>query len=145
MALPVPEPGLVIGYSYLWHREFEQNQEEGSKDRPCAIILTAENKAGDTVVTVLPITHSPPAEENDAVEIPVAVKQRLGLDEAQSWILVTEVNRFVWPGPDLRRTKRGKSARFDFGPVPPSLYRRIRDRFMAAAATHRVRIVPRSR
>ena len=77
MPLPVPEPGLVVNYSYLWHSEYEQDQEEGLKDRPCAIILVAEDAAGETLVTVVPITHSAPASE--AVEIPLAVKRRLGL------------------------------------------------------------------
>jgi hypothetical protein len=87
--LPVPEPGLVVSYSYLWHSEYEQ--EEGLKDRPCAIILVAEDAAGETLVTVAPITHSAPA--SDAVEIPLAVKRRLGVDEARSWMVVSEVNR----------------------------------------------------
>jgi hypothetical protein len=94
--LPVPEPGLVISYSYLWHSEYLREQEEGLKDRPCAIILISEDGAGQTVVTVLPITHSRP--ESDAVEIPLPVKRRLGLDEARSWAVVSEVNRFRLAG-----------------------------------------------
>jgi hypothetical protein len=90
--LPVPEPGLVISYSYLWRSEYEREQEEGVKDRPCAIILIAEDAAGETVVTVVPITHSRPRDQGDGVEIPLAVKRRLGLDEARSWAIVSEVN-----------------------------------------------------
>ena len=142
MPLPVPEPGLVVSYSYLWHSEYERDQEEGLKDRPCAIILVAEDAAGETLVTVVPITHSAPA--SDAVEIPLAVKRRLGLDEARSWTVVSEVNRFVWPGPDLRPVTRGDPERFDYGFLPPSLFRQIRDRFMAAAAAQRLKVVPRS-
>jgi hypothetical protein len=41
MPLPTPEPGLVVGYAYLWQDEFDRGQEEGTKDRPCAIVLTA--------------------------------------------------------------------------------------------------------
>ena len=142
MPLPVPEPGLVVSYSYLWHSEDEQDQEEGLKDRPCAIILVAEDAAGETLVTVVPITHSAPA--RDAVEIALAVKRRLGVDEARSWTVVSEVNRFVWPGPDLRPVTRGDPERFDYGFLPPSLFRQIRDRFMAAAAAQRLKVVPRS-
>jgi hypothetical protein len=140
--LPVPEPGLVVSYSYLWHSEDEQDQEEGLKDRPCAIILVAEDAAGETLVTVVPITHSAPA--SDAVEIALAVKRRLGVDEARSWTVVSEVNRFAWPGPDLRPVTRGDPERFDYGFLPPSLFRQIRDRFMAAAAAQRLKVVPRS-
>lgn len=118
MPLPVPEPGLVVSYSYLWHAEYEWDQEEGLKDRPCAIILVAKDASGETVVTVVPITHSAPG--GDAVEIPLAVKRRLSLDEARSWAVVSEVNRFAWPGPDLRPVTRGDRERFDYGFLPPS-------------------------
>ncbi len=38
MTLPKPVPGLVIRYSYLWYGEHRQGHEEGTKDRPCAIV-----------------------------------------------------------------------------------------------------------
>ena len=85
MALPAPEPGLVIGYAYLWHSEHERSQEEGLKDRPCAIVLTTRDEAGETVVLVAPLTHAPPDKAAEGVEIPLATKQRLGLDPARSW------------------------------------------------------------
>ena len=69
MPVPDPEPGLVIGYAYLWHAEHERGQEKGSKDRPCTIILTAQGAPGETVVTVLPITHVSPGADEHAVEI----------------------------------------------------------------------------
>lgn len=31
MTLPVPEPGLVIPYAYLWRREHRKGQDEGSE------------------------------------------------------------------------------------------------------------------
>ena len=142
MPLPIPEPGLVISYSYLWHSEYERDQEERLKDRPCAIILVAEYGAGEIVVTVVPVTHSPP--ERDAVELPLTIKRRLRLDEARSWVVVSEVNRFVWPGPDLRPVPRGEPERFDYGFLPPSLFRQIRDRLPAAAAAQKLKVVPRS-
>lgn len=37
----------------------------------------------------------PPAEPELAVEIPIETKRRLGLDEQQSWIIVTDANRFA--------------------------------------------------
>lgn len=77
MPLPVPEPSLVIRYAYLWHSDYQRGREEGRKDRPCAIILTVRNEAGETVVTVLPITHTAPPSPDEAVEISLAVKRRL--------------------------------------------------------------------
>ena len=57
-----------------------------------------------TRLIVAPITHSePPA--GGGVEIPSAVKRHLGLDDERSWIVTTEVNQFIWPGPDIRPAK----------------------------------------
>jgi hypothetical protein len=68
------------------------------------IVLAVGREAnGATVVTVLPITHSAPAEPAAAVEIPMPVKRHLGLDDDPSWIIVAEGNEFVWPGYDLRK------------------------------------------
>ena len=60
MALPVPEPGLVLGYNYLWTHEHDAGLEEGRKARPCAVILAREVVNGVVQVSVVPITHSPP-------------------------------------------------------------------------------------
>ncbi len=87
MPLPSPRPGLVISYAYLWLAEHREGQLEGAKDRPCAIVLTTESADGETVVTVAPITHSPPRDEAAAVEIPAPTKQRLGLDTGRSWVI----------------------------------------------------------
>ncbi|SJM92289.1 conserved hypothetical protein [Crenothrix polyspora] len=106
-SFPQPIPGLVINYSYLWSNEHLRGKEEGLKNRPCAVILVTQDEMGDQVVTVLPITHTPPENPALAVEIPPATKSRLGLDDERSWIVLTEANRFIWPDPDLRITRRG--------------------------------------
>ncbi len=104
MAIPAPEPGLVISYAYLWHHEHQAGHEEGRKDRPTVIVLAVEREGdGATVVTVLPVTHSAPTNPRAAVEIPRAVKRHLGLDDDRSWIVVAEGNEFLWPGYDLRK------------------------------------------
>jgi hypothetical protein len=141
VAFPSPERGLVISYAYLWQSEYQQGREEGVKDRPCVIILAVEDRDGDCFVTVAPITHSAPSRPDAAVEIPLATKQRLGLDDARSWILVTEGNRFVWPGPDIRPIG---AERFAYGFVPPALFRQVQERFAAYAMARRVRMVPRT-
>jgi hypothetical protein len=53
------------------------------------------------IVSVIPITHSPPRDAEDAVEMPPGLKRHLGLDDQPSWIVITELNDFVWPGVDL--------------------------------------------
>lgn len=108
MPIPPPEPGLVISYAYVWDREARRGQEEGRKDRPCVITLVVERHPGEeTVVTVLPVTHRPPDDPAAAVEIPQPVKRYLGLDGERSWVIVSEGDRFVWPGYDLRKVPGG--------------------------------------
>jgi len=144
VAFPRPAPGLVIRYSYLWKSEHARGQEEGVKDRPCAIILAIAGDAGETVVTVLPITHSPPADPRFAVEVPHATKRRLGLDDARSWVVLTEANRFVWPGPDLRPSAPGDASSVAYGLLPYALFEEIRLKFIAALKARNAHTVPRT-
>ena len=97
--------GYVFRYSYLWHWQHVEGREDGDKDRPClvlAIVTTEED--GSAIVRVLPVTHTMPSNPADDIEIPQPAKTRLGLDHERSWIILTESNRFVWPGPDIRPT-----------------------------------------
>ena len=130
-SIPEPRPGLVIRYAYLWRREAAQGRDEGSKDRPCVVVLavTHDERHGKTV-WVSPITHRRPDDPAAAVEIPTRTKRRLGLDSHQSWIIVSELNRFSWPGPDLRPVAPGRWA---YGLLPAGLFRVVRDRLVELA------------
>jgi len=144
VTLPTPHPGLVIRYAYLWKREYEQGREEGSKDRPCAIVMAVTDDEGDAQVLVLPITHSAPNDAADAVEIPPATKQRLGLDGERSWIVITEANEFIWPGPDLRPVPGGDGSSVVHGVLPPRYFGLVRDQFLARATQRAAARVPRT-
>lgn len=124
MALPAPEIGLVIRYAYLWHREAVQGREDGRKDRPCAIVLSMRQTDSEPVVYVAPITHSPPQPGMEVIEIPSSVKRRLGLDSEQSWIVTTEYNRFIWPGPDVRKIDPHKKG-IVYGYLPEQLIEEV--------------------
>jgi hypothetical protein len=142
MTIPAPEPGLVINYAYLWHREYGAGQEEGRKDRPSVIVLCVERpEAEATIVTVLPITHAAPKDKGEAVEIPAAVKRHLGLDDERSWIMVSEGNEFVWPGYDLR--KRRKGGGYAYGYLPPRLFDEVVKAFVNWHKAHGRRVAPR--
>ena len=114
MAFPPPVPGLVIRYSYLWADEHTRGREEGVKDRPCAIVLV------------------------------VGGERRLGLDDARSWVALTEANRFVWPGPDLRPLAPGDAGTVAYGLLPYALFENIRLKFIAALKLRTARTVPRT-
>lgn len=150
---PEPIPGLVVRYAYLWEREAAAGREEGTKERPCAVVIAVEGAAAQEArgvgrrrrVLVLPVTHSeprPPGEEG--VELPPQVKALLGLDEARSWVVVSEANDFAWPGPDLRPAPGGGPGSAAYGVMPPGLFRVVRDRFLARARARRAALVART-
>lgn len=142
MSWPDPKPGLVIRYSHLWSREARAGREEGVKDRPCAVVLAHREEDGRTRVYVLAITHAQPSDE--AVEIPGPVKAHLGLDAERSWIVLSEANRFIWPGPDLRLLPGRGPESVAYGYLPPRLFRLVRDRFVALARARRAALVART-
>lgn len=144
MPLPDPTPGLVIGYAYLWHEKARRGQEDGDKDRPCVIVLSTVRDESGAVVTVAPITHSPPTDPEAAVELPAETKRRLGLDDERSWVLVGEVNRFRWPGPDLRPIPGSDPPSFSYGLLPAKLFLRIRERLIDVAARRGAPVVRRT-
>jgi hypothetical protein len=134
---------LVIGYSYLWRDQAAKGWEEGAKDRPCVIVLAVQQEEGGRIVTVAPITHRPPGDAHDGIELPLAVKRRLGLDDQRSWIVATEVNRFLWPGPDLRPISPNRPNEFAYGGLPRKLMHQLIDRISELHRNGRLRMVPR--
>ena len=145
MNWPVPQPGLVIRYSYLWEREASAGREEGVKDRPCAIVLVLLGESsGAPLVRVLPITHAAPIHAADALEIPAVTKRRLGLDSARSWIVFTEANDFDWPGPDLRPAINGDLSSIVYGMLPPRFLAVVKEKVVQAYRMRRMRGVKRT-
>jgi hypothetical protein len=143
VAFPAAVPGLVIRYSYLWQSEHLRGQEEGVKDRPCAVILVTLNDEGTEMVTVLPITHSAPDNPALALEIPSATKARLGLDSERSWVILTEANRFAWPGPDLRPVG-GNLDSVAYGLLPQAFFNQMKERFVAILRAGQAKAISRT-
>lgn len=143
MALPVPTPGLVISYAYLWREQEAVGAAEGRKSRPCAVVVTTVDDEGDTLVYVVPITHSRP-HPGTAVELPTGVKRRLGLDASASWIVTRELNRFIWPGYDLRPISRRSPDVFAWGYWPVELLEAVKRQVVAHQRAKRLGVVDRS-
>ena len=141
MSLPPPHAGLVVGYSYLWAEEHQRGHDEGVKNRPCAIVVARRYADEKTIVTVVPVTHSPPRNIEEAIELPAALKTHLGLYTERSWIILNEYNEFLWPGPDLRQTATGA---FSYGVLPPGFFIQMRNRMLELAKARRVRHVGRT-
>lgn len=136
----VPRVGLVVAYAYLWAFQHAAGAIEGRKVRPCVVALIRTLSDGTMIVWVAPITHRTPDMPDDAVELPPRVKRRLGLDTERSWIIATELNRFVWRGPDLHPTPDGREA---FGVLPEALVAVLRERMEALRRRSRLEQVQR--
>src|SRR6476661_7818629 len=103
MAKPVPETGLVVRYDFLWDSEKRKGREEGSKIRPCAVVLaTASGR-----VIVCGITHTDPGSDNLRVELDDKHKAVLGLDREPQWVDCSEINEVSWNDPGIEPTVNG--------------------------------------
>jgi len=141
VSIPTPKPGLVIRYSFLWSSEHRQGAAEGSKDRPCAIVVAApRDDRGNIRTIVAPITHSPPSDPDASLEIPANICRSLGLDDARHWLRFDELNSFLWPGYDLRPRPGG---RYDYGMLPRALFEALRQGILEAQRKKAGRIVNR--
>ncbi len=93
---------------------------------------------------VAPITSSASANDADGVETPPETRRRLGLQEARCWVVLTEVNRFAWPGPDLRLVEGTAGPAWSHGLLPARLFERVRDTIVARARARTLRTVLRT-
>lgn len=107
-------------------------------------MIATRTEDGDIVVTVAPVTHSPPARMQDGLELPADVKRALGLDTERSWLICAELNRFVWPGPDLRPISRRAPGSFVYGMLPAQFMRQVFECFALLRSERRPHVVFRS-
>ncbi|MFL6863484.1 MAG: type II toxin-antitoxin system PemK/MazF family toxin [Allosphingosinicella sp.] len=142
MRLPRPEPGLVVCYNYLWRHERDHGADEGRKSRPCLVLSVERLADGRQRVLVCAITHAAPRPDAFVVEVPPRVARAIALDDDRHWIVLDEVNRFAWPGYDLRPAGKAQGGAYGF--IPPLLFDRCRRAFLAAFDAARLRAVDRS-
>jgi len=131
MTLPVPSPGLVIRYDYLWSRESAQGRAQG-KDRPSCIVVASDNSVTPRFVVLLPITHSSPRDGDVGIEIPARVRRAIGLDDEPAWVVVSEYNVDEWPSPGVASIP-GKPSTYAYGYLPPALFAEVKKQFIACA------------
>ena len=81
-------------------------------------------------VFVAPITHATPNSVGNSMRIPQATKERLGLDETESWIILDELNEFAWPGPDVRPVPGKKLSTCSYGLISASTYLALREKLL---------------
>jgi len=84
--------GSLVHYQFLWSHEASMGREEGSKRRPCAIILRNPLPASDRIF-LIPVTTKQPDGATPAIEIPELEARRMGLVEPiRRWVILNEVN-----------------------------------------------------
>lgn len=132
----------MLSYAYLWAWEAAQGRDEGAKDRPVVVVVASEVRDGLTEVLVVPVTTQPPRGNDGSVEMPAAVKAHLGLDDKRCWIVVGELNRFIWPGPDIRPVQKGGEMTPYYGKVPGKLLEKVR--VAMAAHVGRLKVTKRT-
>ena len=103
------------------------------------MLATTETGNGLRVV-VAPVTTRPPRPGDAVVEMPAAVRAHLGLGDNHIWIVASEVNSFLWPGPDLRPVRRERDGSPYYGKVPGNLLRMVREVYRQRGG---VRVTPR--
>jgi hypothetical protein len=144
VSLPVPLPGLIIRYRYLWADDAAAGAEEGDKERPASIVMAAGRPGTNAArVFVLPITHTKPAQDTEAMEIPASVCRSAGLDAGHSWVILSEFNEFVWPGFDLAIVPGRTPRTVAYGFLTPGFFARMRERWLTLDASSKLRRVPR--
>ena len=129
MALPNPKPRLIVCYDYLWSREAAAGRDQG-KDRPTCLVAASLTRP--RYVVLLPITHLPPDAGTIGIEIPARVKRAIGLDDAPSWVVVSEHNVDESPNTGLSPIP-GQQGAFSYGFIPPGLFAQIKAKFLELA------------
>ncbi len=143
MARPDPQGGLVIRYDYLWLWEKEKGREQGSKDRPCAIVVVVPPKGTKPLRAVIcGITRDQPERPDEGTLIPPKVKAHLGLDATvPSWAITSEANLVEWNDPGIIPTESGD---WSYGFLPPALADTIASAALARHDAGTLKLINRS-
>lgn len=90
-------PGEVIIYPYRWAREAaDRRSPEGSKERPCGVVVAAVAASGRTHLLLAAISSKPPRSDQEALALPEIERRRAGIDPGRdAWIYVSEANEDV--------------------------------------------------
>jgi hypothetical protein len=131
VAFPEPKPGLVVRYDDLRTHEAATGRDQG-KHRPACFVAASDSQTRPRFVVLLPITPTPPDGDTIGIEIPAKVKPAIGLDDARSWVIVSEHDIDEWASAGLS-TIPGKPGVFGDGFIPPGLFAQIKAGFLELA------------
>lgn len=132
MTLPKPQPGLVVGYDFLFREQAEAGLENATKPHPAAIILVVKDSV-HTRVSLVAITHAPPSlsEAPFRLKLTAAESREMGLDTGDHWVNLRDINSFDWPGYDLKPSAPNGS--YVYGRMSKGTFARLVDALKACA------------
>jgi hypothetical protein len=107
-------------------------------------VLTANDDPLNPKVLVVPITTKPPRIGDIAIEIPAPVRAHLKLGDERCWIIANEINRFTWPGPDLRPISHRADMSPYYGKIPGKLLETVRELIDQTAKAGKLKITKRT-
>jgi len=142
VALPSPERGLIVHYSYVFHVR-TRNIGDAGKNRPCVIaaLFPDPEDMSKTGVLYLPISHSPPGADDVGLDLTADAKFAAGLDGARQWLLVSQGNRDTWPE-DIFHLP-GRPEKFAYGFLPPGVFSAMQRAFARLYAERKFNVVAR--
>lgn len=123
----------MIRYRYLWADEAKAGAHEGRKARPAVVVVATRTVRNRVQVATVPITHTQPSDPKRAIKLTAQTQRRLGLDDAQCWVIADELNEFGWPGPDIE--PRPDTGEYHYGELPAVVFEAVRDSLIANLET----------
>ena len=108
------------------------------------MVLAIQKRPHGTQTLVAPVTTRPPRHGDAAIEVPPRVQAHLGLDGERCWIIVSELNLFTWPGPDIRPIPRGKDISPRYGSIPGKLFEQVRRKIVEIERAGRLKVTKRT-
>jgi hypothetical protein len=118
---------LIFRYDYFWSREAAAGRDQG-KERPPVWSprwILSPRRALSSFCRSPP----PPDQNTVGVAIPAKVGRALGLDDAPSWVIVSEHNVDEWPNAGLAPVP-GRPGLFSYGFIPPGLFATVKAKFL---------------
>ena len=112
----LPKSGHILRYVYLFKEEEARGRDEGVKERFVAVVGFEEGKYRVAAIT------TKGERSGSAIALPAEVAKAAGLSPESS-IVVSEFNRFRWPGYDIRPLM--KSPGYIAGRLPPGFTDKI--------------------
>lgn len=97
-----------------------------AKDRPVAIVTAIRGEGDEVRVIVAPITYEPASDPEASIEAPAPFVRHSAFDDLRQWLRLDELNRFTWPGFDLRPIP-GPHQKYDYGMLPRDLFDALRE------------------